>query len=126
MRPPAPTSGRFCARLQRVCPKSIKAGREAPERGAASAPNDHLSEGTVPPRSDLTQNYWQRIVLGPHTGFHLADQRVGKFRGGGSAADVASKRASLAIEFMQRGVDPSRGCGLADVVEHHDAAHQQR
>ena len=54
------------------------------------------------------------------------DYGVGKFLGGCSAAEVAGGVLALAINAFEGGFDAAGGGTLAEMIEHHDAAHQQR
>jgi hypothetical protein len=56
--------------------------------------------------------YWQR-----------GDDRVGEFGCGGATAEVAGGVLAFAVDALEGGFDAAGGGALAEMIEHHDAAH---
>ena len=53
------------------------------------------------------------------------DEGVGEFGGGGFAADVLGGVFLFAVDGFQGGFDAASGGAFAEMIEHHDAAHQE-
>src|ERR1700746_3715398 len=58
--------------------------------------------------------------------FQRGDHRGSELGSRGGSAHVARERFAFAVDTMQRAFNASRRIHFADVIEHHDAAHQQR